>query len=616
MKKINLFVICFLICTSGLNAFCAENTTVHASETGYETPRYYPDINFGTNVFSKSGSWMVINYRHTTHTNLMIRTLRNSAVSYKWSESWAGDYFTLSLLKKGVEVNYKTTATPWNLELNSDSCHVLISFLDDNTIQFYAENCDVKLTPLQKYSWKDQASPNEMLLCPVDAGIYQHFKTQAGTSITSQALQLSGEKGASSINTEFVFSGEHQKCNFALREEITENVWKEELPRIEHTIARNKETVEQWMKKMPPVADDLFQSAQTAWYLLHAFQVAPAGNLTRRTILSSKNSWLTRVWSWDNCFHALAVASADPQLAWDQLFVIFDQQASNGMLPDSHSDLKASFTFAKPPVYGWTISKLIEICGYDACKPYLKEAYEHTSKLTDYWYTFRDNNKNGMCHYRHGNDSGWDNATPYALHEPVEGADLAAYLLIQQQVLADLALKLGYNKDVQKWKQGAAQQKADLLKYGVENGRFISPRVRDGKADRSESLINYIPILLGKQISSTIVKNMVSDLKIEGKFLTPYGLASESLNSIKYEYDGYWRGPIWAPPAYQIFCGLLDVGEKELAKTIAQRYCNNIKNHPTFNENYSASDGKALQAPGVSWTSSVFILLAHWLKEN
>ena len=605
---------CMLACI--INVQTASAVTGQEPQSVNEVPKYYPDINFGTNVFSKSGSWMVINHKDKSDFKLMIKTLRSSAISYKMSESWAGDYFTISLLKDGVDQSYKTTATPWNLELKSEGCRALISFMDENTIQFSTEDCELRLTPLQKYSWMDNISTNEMLLCPTDAGIYQHFKTQEGTGITKQTPALSGEKGTSSLKTEFVFSSLHHNSNFAFREEVTEKLWKEELPHIDQTITKNKEIVEAWMKKMPAVSNDLFQSGQTAWYLLHAFQVAPAGNLTRRTILSSKNSWLTSVWSWDNCFHALAVASADPQLAWDQLFVFFDQQADNGMLPDRNNDLKASFTFAKPPVYGWTIRKLIEICGYNACKPFLKEAYDHTSKLTNYWYTYRDNNKNGMCSYRHGNDSGWDNATPYMLPEPVEGSDLAAYLIIQQQELADLAHQLGYKKDAEKWKQGAESQFNNLMKYAIKNGRFISPRERDGIADNSESLINYIPIMLGKQIPSFIRKNIVSDLHPDGDFLTPYGLASESLKSSKYEYDGYWRGPVWAPPTYQIFCGLLEAGETDLAKTIAQRYCNNLKNHPTFNENYSATDGKPLQAPGVSWTPAVFILLAHWLNEN
>ena len=35
----------------------------------------------------------------------------------------------------------------------------------------------------------------------------------------------------------------------------------------------------------------------------------------------SKN-WMTNIWSWDNCFNAMALVRHQPELAWDQ-FMIF-----------------------------------------------------------------------------------------------------------------------------------------------------------------------------------------------------------------------------------------------------------------------------------------------------
>ena len=41
-----------------------------------------------------------------------------------------------------------------------------------------------------------------------------------------------------------------------------------------------------------------------------------------------------------------------------------------------------------------------------------------------------------------------------------------------------------------------------------------------------------------------LVENLCSD------FLTENGLATEMPKSNKYESNGYWRGPIWAPTTY------------------------------------------------------------------
>jgi glycogen debranching enzyme len=108
-------------------------------------------------------------------------------------------------------------------------------------------------------------------------------------------------------------------------------------------------------------------------------------------------------------------------------------------------------------------------------------------------------------------------------------------------------------------------QLKNLLDLGVKDQHFIS-RV-DGQTDtvESESLINNIPMILGRRLPKKLLSQLVSDLGSEGRFLTEFGLASESPRSPKYEADGYWRGPIWAPSTYLIFDGLVDAGEKELA---------------------------------------------------
>jgi putative isomerase len=134
------------------------------------------------------------------------------------------------------------------------------------------------------------------------------------------------------------------------------------------------------------------------------------------------------------------------------------------------------------------------------------------------------------------------------------------------------------------------------------------------EAEPSLSLINYIPIILGKRLPKNICKAIIKDLQPGGPFLTEYGLATEPPSSIKYMSDGYWRGPIWAASTYLIFRGLLDCGEDALAKLIAERFCDLCQQEPGFWENYDALTGKGLRCPGYSWTASIFLLLAEWLE--
>jgi hypothetical protein len=83
-------------------------------------------------------------------------------------------------------------------------------------------------------------------------------------------------------------------------------------------------------------------AAELAAYVLWSATVRPAGFVGRPAVLMSKH-WMDKVWSWDHCFNALALAPGRPELAWDQFSLIFDHQDSGGALPDSvtHSEVLA-----------------------------------------------------------------------------------------------------------------------------------------------------------------------------------------------------------------------------------------------------------------------------------
>ncbi|MEM6315037.1 MAG: hypothetical protein AAF743_13175, partial [Planctomycetota bacterium] len=76
---------------------------------------------------------------------------------------------------------------------------------------------------------------------------------------------------------------------------------------------------------LPPAPPHLADVRQLAARTLWASAIAPYGLLARPTILMSKVV-MDQVWSWDHCFNALALSAAHPDLAWDQLMLVFDHQ--------------------------------------------------------------------------------------------------------------------------------------------------------------------------------------------------------------------------------------------------------------------------------------------------
>ncbi|MBV6647999.1 MAG: hypothetical protein KI790_21235, partial [Cyclobacteriaceae bacterium] len=380
-------------------------------------------------------------------------------------------------------------------------------------------------------------------------------------------------------------------------------------------VNRLRKEVESWMSRMPEVPEYLLNTAKTAWYYLWHAQHDPTGNYNYRLMFSSKNTWLTKIWAWDNCFHGLAVASADLEMAWNQMFTFFDHQYDNGCLPEPMSSIQKWSGWVKPPVYGWTILKLIEWAGEEACKPYIERAYSPVQRLTSWWLGYRDFNNNGIASYLHGNDSGWDNASAFDQGTPLESPDLSAHLIKQMEALEKMARILGKTKEADDWQNKGQELLDKMLDHLVEDDLFIGKK-SDGTVVPSQSLLYYIPILLGDRLPKSIRKQMVKNLGDPEQFLTDYGLATEAVNSPEHKEDGYWRGPIWGPSTYLVFDGLISAGENKLAKMVAERYCKMCKQDPGMWENYDATTGKGRQGPAVTWTSAVFILFAGWLAKS
>jgi len=356
----------------------------------------------------------------------------------------------------------------------------------------------------------------------------------------------------------------------------------------------------------PSVPDEYTKAAELAAYVNWASVVSPRGLLKRPAMLMSKN-WMTNVWSWDHCFNAMALSYGAPDLAWDQMMIIFDQQQPNGQLPDSINDADVVLNFVKPPVHGWALRHMVTASPHIG-EPHLAELYPKLARWTDWWFTCRNPDGDGLPQYHHGNDSGWDNGTVFDAGFPVKGADLAAFLVLQMDVLAEAAARLGKPAEAETWQQRADGLLGTLLSRLWRGDRFVSPRATDGAiAERSDSVFNCLPLVLGQRLPLPVRRQLVMNLQ---RYLTPYGPATEHIHSPLYEDDGYWRGPIWAPSTLLLVDGLRACGETALAAGVARRFCDLAK-QSGFAENYNARTGEPLRDRAYTWTSSVFLILAH-----
>ncbi|MET9831556.1 trehalase family glycosidase [Streptomyces sp. NPDC006385] len=359
------------------------------------------------------------------------------------------------------------------------------------------------------------------------------------------------------------------------------------------------DTVAPWRSSATP-------AAELAAYVVWSATVRPTGLVTRPAVLMSKH-WMDKVWSWDHCFNALALAPGHPELAWDQFSLPFDHQDETGALPDSVTHSEVLHNFVKPPIHGWALGHLRRRLTTSPSRAELTETYDRLCRWTDFWITARRAPGSALPHYQHGNDSGWDNATTFDPERVVVTADLAAFLTLQLHELADLATHLDRPDEARQWTRAAEATRTAMLDHLWTGDRFVARGVDSGDTWHTSSLLDLMPIVLGEHLPDD-VKGVLAD-RIEAH-LTPHGLATELPTSPHYLSDGYWRGPIWAPATVLIEDGLRRAGHLRLADDISARFRALCETHG-FAENFDALNGTGLRDRAYTWTASSYLLLAE-----
>ncbi|MFF6918435.1 trehalase family glycosidase [Streptomyces sp. NPDC012466] len=375
---------------------------------------------------------------------------------------------------------------------------------------------------------------------------------------------------------------------------------------FDEIVASGRRAFAQFVDAVAPWRSSATPAAELAAYVIWSATVRPTGLVTRPAVLMSKH-WMDKVWSWDHCFNALALAPGCPELARDQFALPFDHQDGSGALPDSVTHSEVLYNFVKPPIHGWAFGHLRRRLPTPPGPADLAEVYHRLERWTNFWLTARRAPGAAFPHYQHGNDSGWDNATTFDPERVVETADLSAFLVLQLHELAYLAMELGRTDEAGRWKRAAEETQAAMLEQLWSGDRFVARGVGTGDTWSSASLLDLMPIVLGEHLPGHVSGALADHIKAH---LTPYGLATELPASPHYLDDGYWRGPIWAPATVLIEDGLRRAGHHRLADDISTRFRALCENHG-FAENFDALTGTGLRDRAYTWTAGSYLLLAE-----
>lgn len=351
-------------------------------------------------------------------------------------------------------------------------------------------------------------------------------------------------------------------------------------------------------------------------------------------------------WNWDSGFVSIGFANYDVDAAISELASLFLGQWENGMIPhivfhsetektyfpnwdfwDSHVNAGApqnpkTSGISQPPVLGFALERLLsKHPDNDKVIDFVKFAFPKVKKYHEFWYKYRDPNREGLVFIFHPWESGrdnsplWDDALslidlknakiPHYTRRDTSIADASERPTTTQYDQYVYLLQLG--KKHQYDGDGIARECEFLIQDSLINAMLISSNaalIKIGKqlgldtAEINEWQQQSIKTYNEKLWSEQLMNYTGYDLRQEKQF--PYweigGLAAlfagipdmPQANKMKnyleqliandylivpsfdvhhdlYDSKRYWRGPIWPQMNWLIHHGLNQYGYHELA---------------------------------------------------
>ncbi|KAA2252194.1 glycogen debranching protein [Solihabitans fulvus] len=505
----------------------------------------------------------------------------------------------------GTRVPAEVTANPTVLTWSTDRGRISAAFESPSVLRISGhglglrvEAADATLTPFTgTYFFHDPVTSSYVFTS------YETGHRYRATALSGSVRTL----GASALGTgerSVEIGADGAEWEFVVEELTTAGDPPFVRPPFADVVAASQRAFREFADAIAPWRNERTPAAELACYVLWSATVDPSGFVRRPAILMSKH-WMDKVWSWDHCFNALALAAGAPELAWDQFQVVFDHQTEEGALPDSITHAEILYNFVKPPIHGWTVNRLRERLPNGLPAAELRHVYRQLATWTTFWLDYRRVPGQPLPHYEHGNDSGWDNATVFHGHQLVRSADLAAFLVVQMRELARIAEEIGDPVAATRWTREAKTMHTAMVDE-LWNGTRFTSRTVEGTARTTASLLDLMPVVLGTELPSTVRAAVAADL---AGHLTPVGLATERPDSPLYQADGYWRGPVWAPATVLIEHGLRRGGSVALADQVSARF-RAVCEKSGFAENFDALTGQGLRDRAYTWTASAYLLLA------
>ena len=335
-------------------------------------------------------------------------------------------------------------------------------------------------------------------------------------------------------------------------------------------------------------------------------------------------------WAWDCWRFSAALASFAPELAKDNMRVMFDWQQADGMVPDCvyPNPQENNYRNSKPPLAAWAVDRIWE-CTHDTA--FVREMLPKLVAYHRWWYQYRDHDHNGLCEFGATDgtleaaawESGMDNAIRFDSARMVrnganawsldqESVDLNAYLVLDRKLLEKFAAILGQPLKIEGSSASELAEKVDNAFYDSTAKWFFDRRLGTHSFVREMGCEGYVPLWVGiataKQFSA--LSHWLRDTK---KFSTYIPFPTIAADNPKYDPNGYWRGPIWLDQTYYAIEALRhylprpDEADKYTRQVFDR--LQGLTGRGAIYENYDTKTGTPLQSANFSWSAAHLLML-------
>ncbi len=481
------------------------------------------------------------------------------------------DMVWLAPVYDGREVGYAVRMTPTELILTTAYGQIRACMADDHLLLLRGENgLSLKL-------YHNQMRAREQMKMRAGGAWEGVFRWRCSLVLNPLAGTLEmdapwdGERQTTPHFTGLVRPGPDGAFLLAVDESIYAGGLRASYPAYAEALADVTADWERFLSKIPPVDPELENARLEAAWCLWSYLLNPSGYVKRPHIMMAASSIAS---SWQMNHNAAALRD-DLPLALDLLSNMFDHIGALGQLPDMVDDGRCMAQAIHPPTQGWSLLWIMQKhdLAKEARREQLEFLYDGFARWVNWFFLARDDDHDGLPQYDNGDEIGFDDCSPFQFHTTLVTPDLSAYLVLLYDCLAKLADLLGKPQERDGW-TAKADALTKLLIEKLWNGeRFLAITNHTHEVVATDSVVYYLPLVLGKRLPREIIEKMTADLLVEGEFLTPFGLCVEKLESDFFRLSGMSRG--WVLPASNllILTGMYDAGKVAEAKMIARRYC-------------------------------------------